>query len=194
MKLQVIVGSIRTERVTDTVAAWVANTAKELPDTTVEVVDLADYNLPLFNEAIPPRYNPDRQPVPEAERWLSKLNEADAYIIVTPEYNRSFPGALKNALDFLDHQFDQKPVGLVGHGSVGGAQAISGLRITLPGLGAATTPTATYLSGRANDMFDDAGVLREELKKNPYGPHTALVATLEEVKWYSDALAAARKK
>ena len=193
MKLQVIVGATRPGRVTDTVAAWVANTAKELPDTTIEIVDLADYPMPLFDEPVSPQYNPDRKPSPEVGKWLTKLNEGDAFILVTPEYNRSTSGVLKNALDYLDFQFAKKPVAIVAHGSTGGAQAVATLRIMLPGLKAAVTPTATFLIGRANDLLDEAGVLREEVKKNPYGPHTALMATLEEIKWYSDALSAARK-
>jgi NAD(P)H-dependent FMN reductase len=193
VKLQVIVGTTRPGRVTDTVAAWVANTAKELPDTTVEIVDLMDYPMPFLDEAISPQYNPDRKPNPVTEKWLSKLNDGDAFVIVTPEYNRAMSGVLKNALDYLDFQFAKKPVALVGHGSTGGAQAIATLRITLPGLKAASMPTATFLNGRAGEMFDEGGALREELKKNPYGPHTALMATLQETKWYSDALSAARK-
>lgn len=193
MRLQIIVGSTRPERVSDTVAAWVANTAKELPDTTVEIVDLMDYPLPFLDEPISPQYNPARKPNAVAEKWLNKLAEADAYIIVTPEYNRSISGVLKNAIDYLDFQFLKKPVGIVAHGSTGGAQAVATLRIALPGVKAAIMPTATFLVGRAGEMIDEAGMLREELKKNPYGPHTALLATLEETKWYSDALSAARK-
>jgi NAD(P)H-dependent FMN reductase len=193
VKLQVIVGTTRPGRVTDTVAAWVASTAKELPDTTVEIVDLQDYPMPFLDEAISPQYNPNRKPNPQVEKWLKKLDQADAYVIVTPEYNRSMSGVLKNALDYLDFQFAKKPVGLVGHGSTGGAQAIATLRIALPGLKAVTVPAATFLNGRAGEMIDEAGALREEIKKNPYGPHTALMNTLEETKWYSDALSAARK-
>lgn len=192
MKLQVIVGSTRPGRVTDTVAAWVAATAKELPDTKVEVVDLEDYPMPFLDEPISPQYNPDRKPNAGADKWLKKLSEGDAFIIVTPEYNRSISGVLKNALDYIDFQFAKKPVTIVAHGSTGGAQAVATLRIALPGLQAAVTPSAVFLIGRASEMIDEAGVLQEELKKNPYGPHAALMKALEEIKWYSDALSAAR--
>lgn len=193
MKLQVIVGTTRPGRVTDRAAAWVAHTAKELPDTTVEIVDLADYPMPFLDEAISPQYNPNRKPNPETAKWLKKLDEADAFVIVTPEYNRSMPGVLKNALDYLDFQFAKKPVALVAHGSTGGAQAVANLRIALPGLKAAITPSATFLNGRVGEMMDENGVLKDEIKNNPYGPQAALMGTLEELKWYSDALSAARK-
>jgi NAD(P)H-dependent FMN reductase len=194
MKLQIIIGSTRPGRVTNTVAHWVEKEAQNLDDTQVEVVDLLDYELPFLDEAISPQYNPNRTPNPVAQKWLSKLAEADAYVIVTPEYNRSFPGVLKNALDYIAFELAKKPVALVAHGSTGGAQALGNLRSVVPALQAVTIPTATYLSGgRPVDMIDAEGQLVDEgLRANPYGPQAALKAELEQLKWYSGALAAAR--
>lgn len=195
MKVQIIVGSTRPGRVTPRVAAWVAKEAENLPDTTAEIIDLADYELPFMDEPISPQYNPDRQPNPVAKKFLAKLDEGDAFVLVTPEYNRSTSGVLKNALDYLDFQFMNKPVALVAHGSTGGAQAVSHLRGIIAGNKSFTTPTATYFAGRAGELIDDSGELvDEEIKQNPYGPQTALQATLSELKWYSDALSAARSK
>jgi NAD(P)H-dependent FMN reductase len=195
MKVQVIIGSTRPGRVSEKVAKWVALEAKELPDTTTELVDLADYELPFLDESISPQYNPDRKPNAVAKKFLDKLAEADAYVLVTPEYNRSYSAVLKNALDYIDFQFAKKPVALVAHGSTGGAQAIAHLRGVLPGLKSFTTPTATFVMGRAGELIDESGaIVDEEIRANPYGPQAALKATLEELKWYSDALAAARAK
>jgi NAD(P)H-dependent FMN reductase len=194
MKLQIIVGSTRPGRVSHRVANWVALEAKRLPDVEVEVVDLADYPLPFLDEPISPQYNPDRKPNEVAQRWLQKTGEADAFVLVTPEYNRSYSAVLKNALDYIDYQFAKKPVALVAHGSTGGAQAISHLRGVLPGLLAVTVPKATYLVGRAGDVLTEHDDLDEEMKKNPYGPQGALKAMLVDTKWYNDALAAARSK
>lgn len=193
MKLQVIVGSTRPGRVSHKVANWVAGEAKNLPDTEVEVVDLMDYPMPFLDEPISPQYNPDRKPNEAAARWLKKIGEADAFVIVTPEYNRSYSAALKNALDYIDFQFAKKPVALVAHGSTGGAQAVAHLRGVLPGLLAVSVPKATFLVGRAGDILTEHDELNDEMKANPYGPQGALKATLEDTKWYSDALAAARK-
>jgi NAD(P)H-dependent FMN reductase len=193
MKLQVILGSTRPGRVSDRIAKWVAAEAKNLENTEVEVVDLLDYPLPFLDEPISPQYNPNRKPNAVAKKWLDKLGEADAYVLVTPEYNRSYSAVLKNALDYVDFQLKQKPVALVAHGVTGGAQAVSHLRAVLPGLISITIPTATYLVGRAGEALDENGVPSDELKANPYGPVTALKNTLQELKWYSDALAAARK-
>lgn len=193
MKLQIIIGSTREGRVSDRAAKWVANEAKNLPDTTVEVLDLRDYELPFFDEAISPQYNPDRKPSPAARKWLDKVAEAEAYVLVTPEYNRSYPAVLKNALDYLDFQFMKKPVALVAHGSTGGAQAVAHLRAVMAGSLSFTTPKSTYFSDRVAESIDEAGELtNEKVKANPYGPQTALKATLADLKWYSDALAVAR--
>ena len=193
MKLQIIVGSTREGRSTDKVAQWVATEAQNLDDTTVEILDLRDYPMPFFDEAVSPQYNPDRHPSEAVKKWLDKLAEADAYVLVTPEYNRAYSAVLKNALDFLDFQFANKAVALVAHGSTGGAQAIAGLRITLPGVQAVTVPSATFFAGQAGQMLDDSGELTdEEVKANPYGPQGALKSTLNQTKWLSDALTAAR--
>ncbi|HVV25518.1 MAG TPA: NAD(P)H-dependent oxidoreductase [Candidatus Saccharimonadales bacterium] len=194
MKVQIIVGSTRPGRVTPKIAAWAAKEYKDLFGETAEVVDLADYELPFLDEPISPQFNPERKPNPVAQKWLDKLDEADAYVIVTPEYNRAPSGVLKNALDYLDFQFKQKPVALIGHGSTGGAQAIAQLRDIMSGLKAAVLPTVTYFSERAGEVIDESGNLADSVKANPYGPHGALKATLEELKWYGDALAAARAK
>jgi NAD(P)H-dependent FMN reductase len=192
MKLQVIIGSTRPNRVSDRVAKWVANEAKNLPDSTVEIVDLMNYDLPLLDEPISPQYNPDRKPNPVAVRFLTKLSEADAYVLVTPEYNRSYSAVLKNALDYVDFQFKQKPVALVAHGSTGGAQAVSHLRGVIPGLLAVSVPQAVFLVGRVDEFMDESGKLNDEVAAKPYGPQASLKAMLESTNWYSDALAKAR--
>lgn len=193
MKVQVIVGSIRQGRVSDKVAQWALKEVQNLPDTEAEIVDIADYSLPLFDEVAPPQYNPKREIVPAARTWLDKLAEADAFVLVTPEYNRSLPGALKNALDYIDFQFANKPIALVGHGSAGGAFAVAGLRLSLPQLMAVTVPSATLFIGRAGEMLDDSGELTDEqVRSNPYGVQGSLKTTVKELKWYSDALSAAR--
>ena len=194
MKLQIIIGSTRPGRVSQLLAPWAANEAKNLPDTEVEIVDLVNYDLPFLDEPISPQYNPDRKPNAVAQKFLDKVSQADAFVLITPEYNRSYSAALKNALDYIDFQFKQKPVALLSHGSTGGAQAVGHLRGVLPGLHAITVPSATYFIGQIGQAIDEKGNLNEELKANPYGPQAALKNMLAETKWYSDALSAARSK
>ncbi|HEU5005056.1 MAG TPA: NAD(P)H-dependent oxidoreductase [Candidatus Saccharimonadales bacterium] len=191
-KIAVIVGSTREGRQTDKLAAWVAKEVSKI--AKVETLDLRDYPLPFFDEAVSPRYNPERQPKPEVKTWLDKIAEFDGYVLVTPEYNRSTSAVLKNALDFLDYQMENKPVALVAHGSAGGAQAVANLRMALPGVGAVSIPQAVFFSDRVGDAIDEEGVLKEELRDKPYGPQVSLRAQSQTLKWYADTLAAARSK
>jgi NAD(P)H-dependent FMN reductase len=190
-KIAVVVGSTREGRMTDKLAKWVALEVAKHAD--VETLDLRNYPMPFIDEAISPRYNPNRTPAPEVQKWLDKIAEFDGYVFVTPEYNRSTSAVLKNAIDVLGHEMDDKPVALVGHGSSGGAQAIANLRMALPGVGAVTTPQALFFSDRVGEAIDEAGVLKAELVEAPYGPQANLQIAMESLRWYTEALAAARK-
>src|SRR5581483_1821861 len=99
MKLRIIVCSTRQNRQTLKQAKWVYNGATQQEGVQAELVDLLDYPMPFFDEPASPRYNPDRHIDPTAQKWLHKLEEFDAYVFVTPEYNHSVTGVLKNALD-----------------------------------------------------------------------------------------------
>lgn len=193
MKLGIVIGSVRKERVSDRVAKWVAKEAQNLEGTEVVMIDLIDYKMPFFDEAASPQYNPNRKVDPEVRKFIDAVAPLDALVIVTPEYNRSYSSVLKNALDYLDFQLSKKPVQLVAHGSTGGAQAVSHLRAVLPGLGAVTNPTAVMITDRVGNIISDDGELNEDIKANPYGPQSTLKNALADLKWYSDALASARK-
>src|SRR4051812_1206618 len=131
MKVLIIVGTVREGRISTHQAKWIYKTANRQDGIEAELLDLKDYPLPFFNEPISPRYNPERQPEEAVKKWLDKVNEADAYIVVTPEYNHSIPGVLKNAIDYIDWQFNRKPSAIVSHGTVGGARAAMHLKEVL---------------------------------------------------------------
>ena len=121
-KIQIILGSTRPGRVGDGVAKWVHETASKRSDVEFELVDLADYNLPLLDEPVPPmmhQYSKDH-----TKKWSEKIGEADGYIFVTGEYNRSIPGAFKNAVDYLNWEWKDKSIGFVSYGSAGGSRAV----------------------------------------------------------------------
>lgn len=189
-KVAIIIGSTREGRVTDRLATWVSEEVKK--HAQFEIIDLKEYPLPFFDEAISPRYNPERKPTAPVQKWLSKLAEFDAYVLLTPEYNRSTSGVLKNALDFVAYEMDQKPVALIGHGTTGGAQAVGNLRNALPGVGAFTIPQAIYFSHRVGEVISDDGLLHEEIAANPYGPQTALSGQIEQLVWFAKAVAVAK--
>jgi NAD(P)H-dependent FMN reductase len=191
MKIAVVIGSVRESRVTDRLAKWVNDEASKVAE--VETIDLKDYPMPFLDEAISPRYNPERTPKPEVKRWLDKIAEFDGYVLVTPEYNRSTSGVLKNAIDYLAYEMEKKPVALVGHGSSGGAQAIANLRMALPGVGAVTVPQALFFTDRVGEAIDEKGMLSEELHDAPYGPQGNLKVQMETLAWYAEALKTARE-
>ncbi|HUA13175.1 MAG TPA: NAD(P)H-dependent oxidoreductase [Candidatus Sulfotelmatobacter sp.] len=195
MKLAVIVGSTRPNRQTPKQAKWAVNSAKEIEGIEAELVDLIDYPMPFFNEPISPRYNTERKIDPDVKKWLDKLTEFDAYLFVTPEYNHSITGVLKNALDYVTWEIQRKPAAVISHGSNGGARAATDLKEILSESQAAVVPASSALSiSGMSDKIDEDGNLDTEIKANAYGPQGALTRLLNDLKWYSDALAPARAK
>ena len=191
MNIQVIIASTRPGRLGERVGKWVAATARQKSGFNVELVDLADFNLPHFDEAVSPRFNPDRQPNSGARRWLEQAAKADGYVIVTPEYNHSVPGVLKDALDFLDWQFTKKPVAIVSYGTVGGARAAEQLKQILIEVKAAVVPEAVALQD-AGVVINSSGHFVGEAS-NPRGPVAALAKTLDELAWWAATLKAGRE-
>lgn len=189
-KVAVVIGSTRQGRQTDKLAKWVAKDLDGKADA--EILDLRDFPIPFLDEAISPRYNPERQLDAETKKWLDKISEFDGFVFVTPEYNRSTSAVLKNAIDVMGHEIDNRPVALVGHGTSGGAQAIANLRMALPGVGAVTTPTALFFNDRLAESISDDGELKQEIRERPYSPQTQLDAQMDEFLWYVNALNAAR--
>ncbi|HWZ65362.1 MAG TPA: NAD(P)H-dependent oxidoreductase [Patescibacteria group bacterium] len=190
VKIGVVIGSSRQGRVTDKLAKWVAKVVSQ--KATVELLDLREYPMPFMDEPISPRYNPKRQPEPAVKKWLDKIVTFDGYVFVTPEYNRSTSAVLKNSIDMLAHEIDDKPVALVGHGTSGGAQAIANLRMALPGVGAITIPQALFFSDHIADSINDKDDLKQELREKPYGPQTQLDTQIDSLIRYAEALKAMR--
>ena len=130
LKIGIITGSTRPGRNNEQVAKWVLENAQKRNDAQYELVDIADYNLPLYDEPVPPSMS-DQYAKPHTQKWSQKIASLDAFVFVTPEYNHATSGALKNALDFLYKEWNNKAAGLVGYGSLGGARAIENLRLIL---------------------------------------------------------------
>lgn len=127
IKLQIIMGSTRPGRKNDQVSTWVYDIARQRQDIAVELVDLADYPLPFLDEPETPSHG--HYTKAHTKAWAAKIAEADGYIFVTPEYNHSTSAVLKNALDFLFAEWNDKAAGFVSYGSsANGARAIEHLR------------------------------------------------------------------
>jgi NAD(P)H-dependent FMN reductase len=144
-KIAVILGSVRPSRNGDKPAQWITRLAKEYGAFDVELVDLKDYPLPLFDAPASDLWMPTPNEV--AAKWQAKLNEFDGYIIVTAEYNRSVPGALKNAIDWAYTPFIKKAVAYVSYGSVGGARAVEHLRNIMTELQAVSVRHGVHIGG-----------------------------------------------
>jgi NAD(P)H-dependent FMN reductase len=130
--IKVILGSTRDARFGVQPAEWIMELSKEFPDATFELVDLATYDLPFMTDATPPMMVEDgNYPKEAARKWSQTINEADGYIIVTAEYNFGVPAPLKNAIDTLSNEWNNKPVAFVSYGTTpGGARAVEHLRGT----------------------------------------------------------------
>ncbi len=183
MKLAVITGTSRPGRQTPRQSQWIVRAAAHL--------DLKDYPMSFFNEAISPRYNPDRQIDLAVQKWLTKIEQFDAYVFVTPEYNHSIPGELKNVFDYMTWEMKHKPAAVASHGTVGGARAAVTLKEVLSEGQAVVIPKFSAVHGMSN-IIDEDGNLDTTIAANPYGPQGQLEAMLAELKWYSDALSTAR--
>jgi NAD(P)H-dependent FMN reductase len=128
LKIGTIVGSTRPGRRADAVAKWVLELAKARAagEAAYEIVDLADYKLPVLDEPMPPSMG--NYAHEHTKKWGTKIASLDGYVFVTPEYNHSISGALKNAIDFVYHEWTNKAAGFVSYGTTGGVRAVEHLR------------------------------------------------------------------
>ena len=129
IRLGIIIGSTRPGRKADSVARWVHDIAKKRNDAEVELVDIQDFNLPLLDEPVPPAMG--QYSKPHTHAWAAKIDSFDAFVFVTPEYNHGTSAALKNAIDFLYKEWNNKAAGFVGYGSAGGVRAVEHLRLVM---------------------------------------------------------------
>jgi len=144
LRVAILTGSTRPGRNNEAVARWVYELAKERNDAEFEFVDIAEYDLPLLNEPVPPSLG--QYSYGHTKRWSEKIASFDAYVFVTPEYNHGISGALKNAIDYLYREWNNKSAGFVSYGSAGGVRAVEQLRLVMAELQIATVRAQLILS------------------------------------------------
>lgn len=183
-RIAVILGSTRPGRNGEAVARWVHDIAVRRGDAEYELVDVADYGLPLLDEPVPPSMG--RYSRPHTLAWAEKIGSFDGYVFVTAEYNHSIPAALKNAIDYLFAEWNNKAAGFVSYGSVGGTRAVEHLRLVMAELRVATVRAQVALS-----LFRDFA----DLSRFEPGPRRAgeVGVVLDEVLAWSTALAPLRR-
>ena len=126
-RIGIILGSTRPNRNGEQVAKWVYDIASRRSDAEFELVDLRDYPLPHLDEPLPPSMGQYQNE--HTKQWADKIASFDGFVIVTPEYNHGTSGVLKNAIDYLYAEWNNKAVGFVSYGAVGGARAAEHLRL-----------------------------------------------------------------
>jgi NAD(P)H-dependent FMN reductase len=179
LNLAIIIGSTREGRFGDTVGRWFAKEAAAHGGFSIDLIDLADIQLPQAHCA---------KPTPEVDAFRARLAAADAFVIVTPEYNHSYPASLKHAIDQGYVEWMAKPVGFVSYGgTVGGVRAIEHLRHVFAELHATTIRDyVCFLMARRQFDADGRPI-------DPDGPRNAAKVMLDRLEWWAAALRNARE-
>ena len=183
LKVAIITGSTRPGQNGKAVSQWIYDLAKVREDADFEIIDIADHNLPLLDEPIPPLIGPYTKV--HTKRWASKIKTFDAFVFVTAEYNHGIPGALKNAIDFLFKEWNNKVAGFVSYGSAGGIRAVEQLRLVMAEVKVATVRAQVQLS-----IYND---FENFTKFKPHSVHKKSVNNmLDEVIVWGNALKTVR--
>ncbi|OLZ61522.1 NADPH-dependent FMN reductase [Amycolatopsis keratiniphila] len=176
IRLAVIIGSVRHERFADAITGWLQAELATIDGVEVDTIDLADIDLPLQGT----------RPGGTETVISDRLRDADAFLVVTPEYNHSFPAALKNAIDWHFTEWAYKPVAFVGYGAgSGGIRAIEQLRLIFPELRATTVRDAVLLNAPWTRLGPNG-------YEGTEGERAALTATMTELGWWARTLRAGR--
>jgi NAD(P)H-dependent FMN reductase len=184
-RIGIILGSTRPNRNGEQVARWVYEIATRRGDAEFELVDLRDYPLPHLDEPLPPSMGQYQNE--HTKQWADKIASFDGFVFVTPEYNHSTSGVLKNAIDYLFAEWNNKAVGFVSYGGVGGARAAEHLRLVAGELQMADVRQQVALSLLTE--FENFSVF----KPGEYN-QAALETMLDQVIAWSTALAPLRQQ
>ena len=179
LNIGIITGSTRANRVSPQVAQYIFGHAEKRANARYEVVDIQDFDLPLYDEPVPALFSPDYQ-TPQARAWSEAIARLDGFIFITPEYNRGVTAAQKNAIDYLYGEFVNKAAGIVSYGSGGGGSAGRALREIL-----VTLQVATVQSQPSFNLFTD---FKDMVEFTPSPSHDKAIGSLfEQVENWSRA-------
>ena len=188
LKVKVILASTREGRQGEKVAAWVMKELKSYPDFSVELLDLRDYQLPYYNDPLPASmltvpYEPNVR-----QKWAEKIDEADAFIVITPEYNHSYPAVLKSALDAIYNEWKNKPISFISYGgSANGSRAVEHLRLVAIELQMAPIREGIHIGIFSGEqVFDESGKMLVESNNHK------LQKFSDQLLWWGNALKNAR--
>ena len=183
LQIQVIVGSVRKGRTSLPVAEWAVGQLRNKPGLSAELVDLADWPLPMFALSKPPAMGLSDDLLQRC--WAEKVAQADGYLFVFPEYNHGYPAVLKNALDYLYAEWARKPAACISFGNAGGARAVEQLRSVLIELQMAPLAAALHIMGAGGKITNGTF----EGDERDVGSSDRMLAQLH---WWGEALRSAR--
>ncbi|HPD93335.1 MAG: NAD(P)H-dependent oxidoreductase [Rhodobacter sp.] len=189
-RIAVILGSTRDSRFGAKPAEWILEKAQARGDWEVELVDLKDHDLPLFNEVASNAWMPSADA--RATAWQEKIAAFDGYIFVVAEYNRSITGALKNALDQAYVDWNRKAFGVVGYGALGAARAVEHLRTIGIELQMVSTRSGVHIAGADFFAVHPLGQQNQPLSAIEATVGGSAKAMLDELDWWTRATMAAR--
>jgi NAD(P)H-dependent FMN reductase len=192
VKIAVIIGSTRQGRFSEKPARWIFDELKKRKGVEVELLDLRDYRIPFYDHPASPAWVQGPFGDDTTKAWTKKIGEADGFIIVAPEYNRGYSAELKNAIDHVYGEWNNKPVAFVSYGGVGGGRAVEQLRLVAIELQMAPIRQGVHI-------FFDAYMA---MVKDPVPVDPAKFASvqpsadtmLDQLIWWTNALKSAREK
>lgn len=192
IKIKIILGSTRQSRFSDKPGEWILAEVQKADGVETELLDLRDYPMPFYDAPMSPAMVKDGEyPNDIVRQWAAKVKDADAFIVVTPEYNHGISGVLKNAFDSVYAEWNNKPIGFVSYGGVGGARSVEHLRLVAIELQMAPIRNAIHIPGGPWNLLDERGNLKsgafDQFQKNAEG-------LLHQLLWWARALKKAREQ
>ncbi|MEK6871413.1 MAG: NAD(P)H-dependent oxidoreductase [Nanoarchaeota archaeon] len=191
MKILIIIGSTRQNRFSEKPAKWIYEQSKKRKEFEAELIDLRDYPIPFFDEPISPSMIKEPYSNENVKKLTKKIEEADGFIIVSPEYNHGYPAVLKNMFDYIYKEWNRKAIGFVSYGSVGGARSVEQLRQVAVELQMASIRQAIHIPAQ---LFFDI-MMGKNNDSNPFeGLKPQVDSFFEHLIWWTKALKDARKQ
>lgn len=187
VKIAIIIGSVRPNRVGPAVAEWFYETVKDTKDVAFDVIDLKDVNLPLLDEPMPPMMG--QYANEHTKKWSETIKQYDGYVLVASEYNHGYSASLKNALDYLYAEWNKKPVAFVSYGVAGGLRAVEQLRTVVINLDMVPINPQLWVNIFAGGLDKDGKVIAEAVQGS-----ASPEQFVESLAWWARALKTAREK
>lgn len=189
LKVKIILGSTRPNRFSEKAGEWIERIARKRGDMDVAILDLREHSLPMYDEQLSPSMIRDGAYAKESVRkWAQKIAEADAYVIVAPEYNHGPSAVLKNALDHVYYEWNKKSVGFVSYGGVGGARSVEQLREIAVELQMAPIRAAVHIQSPWALLTEEGALKEGALDQHEQSAE----AMLDQLFWWGSALRVAR--